>query len=52
MQITEALKSLYKKVTGKTDAPQTDQIAELINQLAEDWPESSVSDQAEQGENK
>lgn len=41
MQITEALKNLYKKVTGESEAPETDQIAELINQLAEDWPEQS-----------
>ncbi len=41
MQIAEALKSLYKKVTGEEEAPTESQIAELINQLAENWPESS-----------
>lgn len=47
MQIAEALKNLYKKVTGKAEVPSSDQIAELINQLAEDWPESSDSGQTE-----
>lgn len=38
MQIAEALKNLYKAVTGADTAPDTDQIAELIQALAENWP--------------
>lgn len=38
MQITEALKNLYKAVTGADTAPDTDQIAELIQELADNWP--------------
>lgn len=38
MQITDALKNLYKKVTGKPSAPTDGQIAELIQKLADNWP--------------
>ena len=38
MQITEALKNLYKKVTGKSSAPTDGQIAELVQKLADNWP--------------
>lgn len=41
MQITEALKQLYQKVTGEEEEATENQIADLIAKLAQDWPESS-----------
>lgn len=40
MQISEALKNLYKKISGESEAPETDQIAELIQAIADKWPET------------
>lgn len=40
MQIIDALKNLYKAVTGADEAPESDQIAEVIQELADNWPES------------
>lgn len=41
MMITDAIKNLYKKITGEdvTDKSEN-QIAELIQELAENWPAS------------
>lgn len=38
MQITDALKNLYKRVTSESSAPADGQIAELIQKLADNWP--------------
>lgn len=38
MQITDALKNLYKRVTGESSASTDGQIAELIQKLADNWP--------------
>lgn len=44
MQIAEALKNLYMKVTGAKTAPVTDQIADIIQAIADDYPETSGGD--------
>ena len=38
MQITEALRNLYKAVTGATEPPTDQQIADLVQKLADNWP--------------
>ena len=38
MQTNEALRNLYKKVTGTSAVPTEDQIADLVQKLADDWP--------------
>lgn len=45
MMITDAIKNLYKKITGNdvTDKSEN-QIAELIQELADNWPDSSGGD--------
>lgn len=48
MQITEALKNLYMKITGKETPPEQDQIAELINQIAEEWPAAAKTEEGQQ----
>lgn len=45
MQTVEALKNLYKKVT-KEEAPATSSIPELIQALADKWPEASEASKA------
>ena len=42
MMITEALKNLYKAVTGAEQAPTDDQIADLVQSLADNWPASGA----------
>lgn len=37
MQTIDALRNLYKKVTGSEKAPTEDQIAELIQLMADNW---------------
>lgn len=37
MQINVALRNLYKAVTGSTEPPKEDQIAELVQKIADDW---------------
>lgn len=41
MQTAEALKNLYKKITKEDSAPDTNQIAELIQAIADKWPEDT-----------
>lgn len=45
MQTAEALKNLYKKITKEDSAPDTDQIAELIQAIADKWPEDTQAPQ-------
>lgn len=44
MQTVDALKNLYKKIAKEESAPATDQIAELIQAIAEKWPEANTQD--------
>lgn len=42
MQIVDALKNLYKAVTGEDTAPDSDQIADVIQELADNWPDGTA----------
>lgn len=45
MMITDAIKNLYKKITGEAvNNKSENQIAELIQELADNWPASSGGD--------
>lgn len=45
MMITDAIKNLYKKITGEdVNDKSENQIAELIQELADNWPASSGGD--------
>lgn len=48
MGILEALKALYKKITTTESGAGT--VSEAINDLAEDWPESSQGDPGPKGD--
>ena len=41
MQTADALRNLYKAVTGSEETPTEDQTAELLQKLADNWPASS-----------
>lgn len=43
MQIIDALKNLYVAVTGEDEPPVSDQIADVIQAIAEHWPEDTPS---------
>lgn len=45
MMISEAIKNLYKKITGEDVSDKSEnQIADLIQELADNWPDSSGGD--------
>lgn len=48
MGIVDAIKALYKKITTTESTAET--VSEAINELAEDWPESSQGSTGPKGD--